>query len=422
MLLQRWQSIVRTRPSERALVDLPTRRTWTFQELDSAARAQPAPHHHRLLFPSGNGPDFLVEVLRGWYGTAPLCPLDAGQRVPELPPPTPPHIHLKTTSATSGTARGVAFTADQLLADVDNIVDIMGLQPRWPNLATLSLAHSYGFSSLVLPLLCHGIPLVLVGSSLPDAVRQALSAFPELTLPAVPALWRAWSEAGVLGPSVKLAISAGAPLPLDLEHRVHARFGLKIHNFYGASECGGIAYDDSEAPRTEESMIGRPPDAVRLSIDNLGRLCVSGPAVGATYWPCGSETLQDGIFRTSDLVRFEGNRVHLLGRADDLIQVAGRKVIPELIERELQRHPEVRQCLVFGIDAADRSRTHTIVACVVVDGSRDPERFRAHLAATLPAWQLPRDWWFVDTLQPNARGKISRTQWRDRYLRDRKSR
>ena len=49
----------------------------------------------------------------------------------------------------------------------------MGLRPDWPNLGVISLAHSYGFSNLVLPLLLHGIPLILAPSPLPEAVRQA---------------------------------------------------------------------------------------------------------------------------------------------------------------------------------------------------------------------------------------------------------
>jgi long-chain acyl-CoA synthetase len=88
-----------------------------------------------------------------------------------------------------------------------------------------------------------------------------------------------------------------------------------------------------------------------------------------------------------------------------------------VIERELRQHPEVRQCLVFGVDAADRTRNQTIVACLVVDGARSADRFKAHLGSVLPAWQVPREWWFIDSLQVNARGKISRAFWRDRFLR-----
>jgi long-chain acyl-CoA synthetase len=314
MLLDRWQSIVRDRPHHRALTDLPSRRSWTFAELDHLARHLPAAPRHAILHPQGSGPEFILQVLRGWHSAAALCPLESGQPAPQLPPPTPPVVHLKTTSATTGNARAVGFTASQLAADAANLIHAMGLRTDWPNLAAISLAHSYGFSNLVLPLLLHGIPLVLVGSSLPDAIRQALEACGPVTLPSVPALWRVWSDAGVLRPSIQLAISAGAPLPLELEHHVHAQLGLKIHNFYGATECGGIAYDDSTDPRSDATLIGRPPPHVQLQLDDLGCLMVSGPAVGSGYWPDSSPTLTPGTFRTSDLAQLHPDgRVYLQG-------------------------------------------------------------------------------------------------------------
>ena len=49
----------------------------------------------------------------------------------------------------------------------------MGLRPDWPNLGVISLAYSYGFSNLVLPLLLHGVPLFLAPSPLPVALRCA---------------------------------------------------------------------------------------------------------------------------------------------------------------------------------------------------------------------------------------------------------
>ena len=134
----------------------------------------------------------------------------------------------------------------------------MGLRPDWPNLGVISLAHSYGFSNLVLPLLLQGVPLVIVNSPLPESIRRAASTVPHATLPAVPALWRAWHEAGAIPSNIRLAISAGAPLPLALEQDVFAKAGLKIHNFYGATECGGIAYDRSGTPRTDAACVGDP--------------------------------------------------------------------------------------------------------------------------------------------------------------------
>jgi acyl-coenzyme A synthetase/AMP-(fatty) acid ligase len=290
----------------------------------------------------------------------------------------------------------------------------MGLRPDWPNLGAISLAHSYGFSNLVLPLLLHGIPLVLFDSPLPESLRRAASAVPHATLPAVPALWRAWHEAGAIPANVRLAISAGAPLPLSLEQDVFAKAGLKIHNFYGATECGGIAYDNSAKPRTEAACVGASMKNVTLSVNRDDCLEVRSAAVGQTYWPAPETTLGSGCYATSDLAEIQDDLVFLRGRANDQINVAGRKVSPEIIERALLQHPQVRDCLVFGASGVGNGRGEIIVACVVTPSGATGEVLKQFLLGHLPAWQAPREWRFVESLAPNQRGKLSRAEWRSR--------
>ena len=253
------------------------------------------------------------------------------------------------------------------MADAENIVVTMGLRPDWPNLGVISLAHSYGFSNLVLPLLLHGIPLILAPAPLPEIIRRAAEAERFITLPAVPAMWRAWHQASAIPQNVRLAISAGAPLPVNLEQDVFKAYGLNIHNFLGSSECGGIAYDTSETPRTEAAFVGQPMQNVNLSLNDDGCLVVHSRAVAETYWPEKSDSLGDGIFQTSDLAELKNGGVFLRGRLGDQINVAGRKVSPETIERALLAHPQVRECLVFGVPSRDAERTEIIVAIVASD-------------------------------------------------------
>jgi long-chain acyl-CoA synthetase len=241
MLYQCWRDLAMRRRPDLALRDLASGQRWTFAELFDAGDNWDVPEDP-IVCPQGHSPDFIFSLLAAWRTGKIACPLDSSQSAPQVPPPTG-CIHYKWTSASTGAARLIAFDADQLAADAAQIVAAMGLRADWPNLGVISLAHSYGFSNLVLPLLLHGIPLVLAPSPLPEVIRRVAGEEPALTLPAVPALWRAWHEAGPIPAQVRLAISAGAPLPLNLEEEVFARSGLKIHNFYGASECGGIAYD-----------------------------------------------------------------------------------------------------------------------------------------------------------------------------------
>ncbi len=412
MLYERWRQISAERRNEPALSDVASGKRWTFGELFTTGEKQKT-GPSGSAFPQGQSPEFILELLAAWRENKIVCPLETGQSPPEIFSPPGNCVHLKSTSATGGSARFVAFTAEQLMADAENIVATMGLRPDWPNLGVISLAHSYGFSNLVLPLLLHGIPLILAPAPLPEIIRRAAEAERFITLPAVPAMWRAWHEAAAIPQNVRLAISAGAPLPVNLEQEVFKSCGLKIHNFLGSSECGGIAYDTSETPRTEAAFVGQPMQNVNLSLNDDGCLVVRSRAVAETYWPEKSDSLGDGIFQTSDLAELKGGAVYLRGRLGDQINVAGRKVSPETIERALLAHPQVRECLVFGMPSRDVERMEIIVAVVASD-EKEPE-LKHFLLQTLPAWQVPREWHFVESLSTNARGKISRAEWRKQF-------
>jgi len=237
------------------------------------------------------------------------------------------------------------------------------------------------------------------------------------TLPAVPALWRVWQEAGVLRPSIRLAISAGAPLPLQLEGDVFERCELKIHNFYGATECGGIAYDRSLEPRSDGTCVGSAMQNVSLSVGRGRRLEVRGAAVGQSYWPKRSNDLRDGVFRTTDIVEITNGSVFLRGRSSDQINVAGRKVLPETIENVLLSHKDVRECVVFGVASSRADRGERIVACIGRKKAVSKARLHDFAAERLSSWQVPRDWWFLEEFPKTARGKISRSELRNQYLR-----
>ena len=413
MLYERWARIARERRHEIALAEVASGQQWTFAQLAGIAEDRTL-HRGVVHFPEGRSPQFIFSVLQSWRADAVLCPLEAGQPPPQVPFPPKGIAHLKTTSATTGRTRLVACTAEQLAADADNIVCTMGLRREWPNLGVISLAHSYGFSNLVLPLLLHGIPLRLADSPLPEALRLAALGVGGMTLPAVPALWRAWHEARAIPANVRLAISAGAPLPLALERDILAKTGLKLHNFYGASECGGIAYDASVTLRAEGECVGAPMTNVSLSVNDDSCLQVRSAAVAQTYWPEAEPILGVGCYQTSDLAQLRDGLVFLRGRASDQINIAGRKLSPEVIERVLASHPQVRDCLVFGAPAPEAGRSEIVVACVVARAEVAGENLKQFLLSHLPAWQVPKEWIFLESLAPNPRGKLSRAEWRAR--------
>jgi long-chain acyl-CoA synthetase len=415
MLYERWQKIVRDRPNDIALRELASERCWTFAEVDMESE-KPLAGNSPMVHVRGSSPEFIFTVLRAWRNRAVVCPIEAHHQPLAITPPPWPCCHLKTTPASTGAPRAVAFTQKQLAADADQIVATMGLRPDWPNLGVISLAYSYGFSNLVLPLLLHGVPLFLVPSPLPVALRCAAHANWNLTVAAVPALWHAWHKAGAILSNVRLAISAGAPLPLTLERAVFEEHGVKIHNFYGSTECGGIAYDATREPRADDSCVGKPLANVTVKTGGDGALIVASGAVGETYWPQPESALHGGVFKTCDLAEIRAGEVYLRGRNDDHINVAGRKVSPGLIEQVLGEHEAVAECVVFGVPSGSVDRMDLIVACVATDRPAAKDELKDFLLSKLPAWQVPREWWFVDSIGCNGTGKPPRAKWRRAFL------
>lgn len=414
MLYERWQSVARLHADQLALLDTASGQRWTFTQLALAAEQFLLPDH-RCATPRGHGPEFLLTVLAAWRVGRPVLPLEGA--APVVPEPLPVGVvHLKTTSGTTRASQLIGFTAEQLAADADQIVATMGLRHEQPNLGVISLAHSYGFSNLVTPLLLRGIPLVLASSPMPASLLAAAAGFRELALPAVPAMWRAWHEANAIPANVTLALSAGAPLSLELEAAVFARGGLKLHNFYGSSECGGIAYDASPELRGEAALAGRPLAGVTLAVADDGCLVVTSAAVGMGYLGENAAGLGNGRFHTSDVAELRDGAVPLRGRSSDVINIAGRKLAPETVEAVIRQQPGVRECLVVGVPARDDTRGEEALAVLELAAGGSLEMVRRAAATGLPAWQCPRHWWVVPEIHSSQRGKISRREWREKFL------
>lgn len=316
---------------------------------------------------------------------------------------------LKLTSGTTTEPRAVRFTAAQLLADCDNVCDSMGLRENDRNYGVISFAHSYGFSNLVTPLLCRGVALVAAADAIPRALIEGFSASGATVFPGVPALFRVLSALDPGPNDLRLCISAGAPLDVEVARRFAGRWGRKVHSFYGASECGGICYDASDTPGTPPGYVGTPMKNVRVGHPGgVARAEIRGEAVGLGYFPEPDAALADGVFSPADLLEPCGEGFVIAGRVSDFINVAGRKANPLEIERVISAHPGVREAVALGLPAETRGED----IAVLVAGSASEEELRAACARGLPAWLMPRRWFFVPEIPRNARGKISRADLR----------
>jgi len=328
-------------------------------------------------------------------------------------------VLLKLTSGTTAAPRAIRFRSEQLLADCDQICDTKAISDADLNFGVIPVSHSYGFSNLLTPLIGRGVPMVLSSDRTPRAVLADLARTNATVFPGMPVFYQAFCEMTDLPglPKLRLCISAGAPLPLTVAKRFREKFGLSIHSFYGASECGGICYDRGTATETD-GFVGAPMIGVDLAMIDpnaeSSRVRVRSAAAGDGYFPDAEEKrLSHGVFVPDDLLAREGDGFKIVGRVSDVINVAGKKVNPAEIEEALLRFPGVRQAIAFGRESSVRNEE--VAACVVADLALRESILQEFCRASLSAWQVPKRIFIVDSIPTNERGKISRRELAKRF-------
>jgi long-chain acyl-CoA synthetase len=329
---------------------------------------------------------------------------------------------LKLTSGSTGLPRATFTTSTHLLLDSLHIVEAMGIRPDDVQLGLIPLSHAYGLGSLVVPLLIQGTAVVLRESFVPGHVPDDATSYGARVFPGVPFMFEhlaAHLPAVAWPRSLETLISAGARLDVEMARGFASRFGVKIHSFYGTTETGGICYDASDTI-VDAPTVGWPLPGVTVTLrddqratPDAGRVHVAGDAVtagyaGATDADPANVGFIDGGFLTGDLGRFEPDgRLILAGRVSAFINVAGRKVQPDEVERVLQDMPAIVEARVLGMP--DERRGQQLVACIVArEAGLRPFAIRQFCASRLAAFKIPRAFVFVDELPRDIRGKTNR--------------
>jgi len=422
-----WIENVRRAPDALAVIEGETGRTWSRAALDAAATDWLQMHtsglalrRHRVALAESNSAAWLaifIGLLRCGAIVVPLDPAeptevraataceakaswlwDNGQlstlsRPPRQRPARRDDFCLiKLTSGSTGTPRALRFTHAQMIADGRQICASMRIAPDDLNLGIIPFGHSYGLGNLIMPLLIQGTPILIAASPLPSALAADCAQWKPTVFPAVPALLRALTlvdiDPAALA-SLRLIISAGAPLTPEIATTFAERFDRRIHSFYGSSETGGISFDRiGEAALTGRS-VGTPLEDVCLHFDRGKRFVVESPAVMAS-----------GRFSPPDRAELTASgELVLLGRTGRTAKIAGRRIDLGEIEALLRATPGVREAYAMP----HPTRPDALAAAVA--GDITASQLRESLRACTALWKIPDRLLVLPELPRNARGK-----------------
>lgn len=331
---------------------------------------------------------------------------------------------VRLTSGSTALPRAILAAEEHLIADGEHIAEAMSITPDDVSLGVVPLTHAYGFGCVALQLLLQGTTIVLRDTFTPRQLMSDLDVHAVSAFFGVPFMFD-YVRRNETDPQplrrTRLVVTAGAPIDPATVRHFDDVWGRRIESLYGTSETGGIAFGAS-ADSSGRPSVGRPLPGVTVTLvpsdaagPDEGRVFVRGPNVTAGYLSLSGEhsgslsAFVEGGYLTSDLARWNDRGDLVLGaRISSFVNVAGRKVHPEEVQRVLLTMPGVANASVFGMP--DDLRGERLVAWIqrAPGGTLTVADVRALCAERLAPYKIPRHFVFTDEAPVDARGKISR--------------
>jgi benzoate-CoA ligase family protein len=225
--------------------------------------------------------------------------------------------------------------------------------------------------------------------------------------------------------SLRLAVSAGEPLPAESYRRFRDRFGVEILDGIGSTELTHIYISNRSGrvvPGSSGTVVGgyrvrlEDDEGNEAAIDAPGHLSVAGASLATGYW-CRTDATRERFhgewFRTGDMyARSADGYYTYLGRADDMLKVAGEWVSPAEVEAVLAEHPDVLEAAVVG-ESVD-GLTWPVAYVVAAPGrSVEEAELVEFCRGRLAGFKRPRRVVVLDDLPKTVTGKIQRGRVRD---------
>ena len=329
------------------------------------------------------------------------------------------------TSGTTGHPKGAELTHGNLISNTEvSAADIVRARPDDVIFGGLPLFHVFGQTVALNVAVASGACLTLLPRFDAAHALRIIADHRVTVFEGVPTMYVALlhqpDRADYDTSTLRLCISGGAALPVEVLRGFEEAFGCTVLEGYGLSETSPVASFNHPGRERKPGSIGTPIRDVRMrAVDNEGRevpqgevgeIVILGPNVMKGYWlrpEATAEAIRDGWFHTGDLARVdEDGYFYIVDRKKDLIIRGGYNVYPREIEEVLYEHPAVAEAAVIGLPHPSLGEEVGAAVALKPGAASTAEELRDYVKAQVAAYKYPRYVWIVDALPKGATGKI----------------
>ena len=342
------------------------------------------------------------------------------------------------TSGTTGQPKGAELTHMNMVMNAMVSAELCAgshdEQGRHATAVTLPLFHATAQTAQLNAYLHLGGTLVLLPRFDPAALIDVMMQERVTHWIGVPTMY--WSllqhvrqsnaDVSALKGTLRLAVSGGAPMPVELMNDFQDTFGVRIVEGYGLSETSPVATFNHLDRPSKPGTVGQPLFAVDIQcVDDYdepvpagqaGEVVIRGHNVMKGYYKRPEDTaeaMRGGWFHTGDIgiVDAEGY-LSIVDRKKDMILRGGFNVYPREIEEVLLTHPAVSLAAVIGVP--DERLGEEVKAFVVKKPGAEvtDEQLLSWCKEQFAAYKYPRLIEFRTELPTGATGKILKRELR----------